>query len=117
MPVARNPLFCKLRHTSMSIIRLDKLLKSGSDGNLGKVIRRAQEMDQLTTRLRAELEPDTAESLLAANVRDNGELVLVASTSAWAAKIRFEGERLMQAASDGDIRVTSCRVRVATGAG
>jgi hypothetical protein len=101
----------------MSIIRLDKLLKSGPNENLGRIIRRAREMDDLTTRLRAELEPETAQMLLAANVRDSGELVLVASTSAWAAKIRFEGERLMQAASVGDITVTSCRVRVATGAG
>jgi hypothetical protein len=99
----------------MSIIRLDKLLKSAPGEGLGKIIQRAQDMDDLTTRLRAELGPETALSLLAANIRENGELVLVASTSAWAAKIRFEGERLMLAAQSEGRRVISYRVRVATG--
>ncbi len=98
----------------MAIIRLDKLLKSGPDGSLGKIIQRAQDMDDLTAQLRGELEETMAETLLAANVRANGELVLVASSSAWAAKIRFEGERLMHAASNENVKVTSFRVRVAS---
>jgi hypothetical protein len=99
----------------MPIIRLDKLLKSGPDGSLGKIIQRAQDMDDLTARLRGELDEEMGQTLLAANVRDNGELVLVASSSAWAAKIRFEGERLMCAASNDTVKVTSFRVRVASG--
>jgi hypothetical protein len=99
----------------MPIIRLDKLLKSGPEGNLRKIIQRAQDMDDLTARLRGKLDEEMAENLLAANIRGNGELVLVASSSVWAAKIRFEGERLMRAASDENIEVTSFRVRVASG--
>ncbi len=98
----------------MPIIRLDKLLKPGPEGSLGRIIQRAQDMDDLTARLRGQLDEEMAETLLAANVRGNGELVLVASSSAWAAKIRFEGERLMRAASSENVEVTSFRVRVAS---
>ncbi len=115
--VAGKPKFRQLRHTSMPITRLDKLLESSTGGSLGEIIQRAQEMGDLTTRLRAELDPDTAESLLAANIRDNGELVVVASSSAWAAKLRFESEKLMRAARSEGTPVTSSRVSVArTGA-
>jgi len=96
----------------MSIIRLNKLLISGDTDTLGKIIRRAQDLDDLTTRLRGALDPDTALALLAANVRDDGELVVVASSSAWAAKLRFEGEKLMRVARDGGASVTNFRVRV-----
>jgi len=99
----------------MSIIRLDKLLDSSSSDTLGKVIQRARDLDDLTTLLRAELDPDTGLSLLAANVRDNSELVVVASSSAWAAKLRFEGEKLMQAARSSGTPVTSFRIRVGGG--
>ena len=39
----------------MTIIRLKNLLKPGAGGTLDKIIRRAQNMDELTTALRAEL--------------------------------------------------------------
>lgn len=99
----------------MSIIRLDKLLESSSSDTLGKIIQRARDLDDLTTLLRAELDPDTGLSLLAANVRNDGELVVVASSSAWAAKLRFEGEKLMQAARSVGAPVTSFRIRVSSG--
>ncbi len=112
MRVGDSSRFRQLRHTSMSIIRLDKLLKSSPGGSLGKIIQRARDMDDLTTRLRAELDPETAESLLAANVRNNGELVVVASSSAWAAKLRFESENLLRAARADGTAVNRFRVSV-----
>jgi len=98
----------------MSIIRLDKLLKSGPGGELGKILRRARHMDDLTTRLRANLDPEIAPTLLAANIRENGELVVVASTSAWAAKLRFESETLIKTAHTPDLPVKSIRITVTT---
>ena len=98
----------------MSIIRLDKLLKSDPGGELGKILRRARHMDDLTTRLRANLDPETAQTLLAANIRENGELVVVASTSAWAAKLRFESQNLIKAAHTTDNPVKSIRITVST---
>ena len=100
----------------MSITRLDKLLKPGASGGLGDIVRRAQDMDNLTARLRADLDPEVAAHLVAANVRGDGELVVVASTSAWAAKLRFECERLMRIAQSDDSRIRSFRVRVSSGA-
>jgi len=96
----------------MTIIRLDKLLGSQAGGTLSKIIRRAQDMDDLAIRLRAHLDADTAAALLAANVRDNGELVVLARSSAWAGKLRFEAEKLMRAARSDGTTVSSIRVSV-----
>ena len=92
---------------------LQKLLNPNSDGGLGDVIRRAKEMGELTSTLSASLPPDLADGIAAANIRDSGELVLICVSSAWAARLRFEGERLMAAARETGAEVTSCTVRVA----
>jgi len=55
---------------------------------------------------------DEARSVIAANIRDDGELVVLASSPAWAAKLRFEAEALMTAARQSGAEVTSCTVRV-----
>ena len=96
----------------MSIIRLEKLLKSGSGSALEDMVQTAQNMDELTTRLRLELNPDLADNLLAASLHEDGELVLIASTSAWASKIRFEAEKMMGAARHSGAIVERCRVVV-----
>ena len=96
----------------MSIIRLEKLLKSGASDGLNKIIRRAQNMDQLTTALRADLPADAAESLYAANLRENGEMVLICASSAWASRLRFESEKLMATARSAGFMVHSVRVTV-----
>lgn len=96
----------------MSIIRLEKLLKTGSGGVLEEIIQRAQNMDELTAVIRAVL-PDEAQSeLLAANLRENGELVLICSSSSWAARLRFESDQLIEAARLAGADVRKCRVRV-----
>ena len=96
----------------MSIIRLEKLLKTGAGGALDEIIQRAQNMDELTTALRAELAADAAQNLLAANLRENGELILICSSSAWASRLRFETDSLMAAARKAGLTVHSCRVSV-----
>jgi hypothetical protein len=96
----------------MSITRLENLLKTGTGGNLDKIIQRAQNMDVLTTALRGELPTDAGQNLLAANLRENGELVLICASSAWASRLRFESEKLADAARRAGLTVTSCRVCV-----
>jgi hypothetical protein len=96
----------------MPITRLDNLLNSAQGTSLDKVIRRARDMDDLTTRLRRSLEPEMAAQLLGANLRDDGQLVLICGSSAWAAKLRFESETLLDVARQGGAHATSCRVRV-----
>ncbi len=96
----------------MTIIRLEKLLKTGASGTLDEIIQRAQNMDDLTTALRAEMPPDAGPNLLAANLRENGELVLIFASSAWASRLRFESDSLMAAARAAGRTVSSCRVSV-----
>ena len=94
------------------MLSLEKLLKTGAGRGLEKIIQRAQNMDDLAQKLRAGLEPDLAEQILAVNVRDNGELVVVCSSSAWAARLRFESDCLVRIAREAGADVAHCRVRV-----
>ena len=96
----------------MTIIRLENLLKPGAGGTLDKIIQRAQNMDELTTALRAELPADASHNLLAANLRDDGELVLICASSAWASRIRFASDQLIEVARKLGLTVNGCRVSV-----
>lgn len=76
------------------------------------MVERAQAMGALTESLSAALPGDFAGSLVAANIRDNGELVVIAASPAWAARLRFETEKLLKAASQTGEQVTRCSIRV-----
>lgn len=97
----------------MTLTRLDNLLKKGSSAALDKIIQRAQHMDELTGTLRSALPTETGQNLLAANLRDDGELVLVCASSAWASRIRFETDQLLDTVRQAGLTATSCRVTVA----
>ena len=109
---AGNPQNRQLRHISMSIIRLEKLLKTGSGSALEEIVQRAQNMDQLTAAIRSVLPEEAQSQLLAANLRENGELVLICSSSSWAARLRFESEQLIEAARLTGADVDKCKVKV-----
>ena len=96
----------------MSIIRLEKLLKTGRGGALEEIVQRAQNMDQLTAAMRSVLPEEAQSQLLAANLRENGELVLICSSSSWAARLRFESEQLIEAARLTGADVNKCKVKV-----
>ncbi len=97
----------------MTIIRIDDLLKGAAGSTLDKIIQRAQKMGELTTALRQALPPETAENLLAANLRENGELVLICASSAWASRIRFEADTLLGIVRDAGLTAHGCQVTVA----
>ena len=96
----------------MTIIRLENLLRPGAGDALEKIVQRAQNMEALTIALREALPADSAENLLAANLREDGELVLVCASSAWAARIRFESDTLVAVARKAGLTVAGCRVTV-----
>ena len=96
----------------MTITRLENLLKTGAGGTLDEIIQRAQNMDELTTALRAELPADAGLNLLAANLREDGELVLICASSAWASRLRFESDKLIDTARKAGLDVKTCRVAV-----
>jgi hypothetical protein len=96
----------------MSLKRIDKLLNSNGGNPLEDLVHRAQNMDDLTVCLRAAIPEAGADAIVAANMRDDGELVVVCRSSAWAARLRFESERLIAAARGNGHGASSCRVRV-----
>ena len=91
---------------------LRNLLNLKSDGDLGTVVRRAREMGELTDVLCRDLGDDFAGAVVAANLRDDGELVVIAASSAWASRLRYEADALLEAARGAGLEPTACRVRV-----
>jgi len=91
---------------------LKKLLNPNNDGELADVIRRAREMGELTHVLCARLPGEYAGAIAAANIRDDGSLVVIATSPAWASRLRYETDTLLAAARDAGRDVSQCRVRV-----
>ncbi len=82
----------------MSAKRLESLLKPGSDGDLGGIVRKARELANLTTGLKSALPDDLGSGIIAVSSREDA-LVLVCSSSAWAARLRFEEQQVKEAAA------------------
>lgn len=99
----------------MSEKSLENLLNPNNNGGLGDVIRHAKEMGELVWALQKALPSNFAPAIAAANIRDNGDLVILASSSAWAARLRYETEALIKAARDTGVTIGSCSVRVVRG--
>jgi hypothetical protein len=97
----------------MVLTRLEQLLESPSGKRLRDVIRHAREMDDLAVILRSSLPDEAAPHLVAANVRERKELVLICSSSSWAARIRFESDALIAAARAAGVEVDRCSVKIA----
>lgn len=100
---------------SMPVKKLENLLNSGASGSLEKLIQTAQDMDSLTSALRSALAPEMSDNLLAANVREEGALILICSSSAWASRIRFESDALLEAARSAGFDADTVRVMVTQG--
>jgi len=96
----------------MAITKLENLLNSHKNNGLDKIIQRAQNMDSLTSSLQAILPADLAANLVAANVREDGNLVLVCSSPAWASRLRFEAEQLTETARKQGMKVSGYTVKV-----
>ena len=96
----------------MSFKRLENLLNTGAGDGLNKLVQHAQQMDALTGALRAVLPGETARNLVAANLREDGELVLICASPAWASRMRFESKNLVCAARRAGFAAQSMRVSV-----
>ena len=97
----------------MAAKSLEKLLNPNKDGDLAAIVRRARDMDELTSALVRAVSPDEGASILAANVRDDGELVVLCRSPAWASRLRFAADSLLEAARTRGAEVSRCSVRVA----
>ncbi len=92
--------------------QLKNLLNSFEDGDLRDIVGRARRMSDLAAALAAALPADQAAGVVAANVRDDGELVVIAASPAWASRLRYETAALLEAARAAGIAASSCRIRV-----
>ena len=92
--------------------KLIDLLNPSKDGDLGELIGRARQMGELTGILCKTLTEADRGAIVAANVREDGELVVICASSAWASRLRYEGDALLKAARDAGIDAVRCRVRV-----
>lgn len=95
--------------------KLEKLLNPCIDGELGDLIGRAQRMGELTGVLCNALPEADRCAIVAANVREDGELVVICASSAWASRLRYETEVLLKAARDAGTKAHTCRIRVSQG--
>jgi hypothetical protein len=91
---------------------LKNLLNPCSGGELADIVRRAREMGELTQVLSEGLPADCAGAIVAANLRENGDLVVIAASSAWASRLRYETDAMLAAASKAGVNASTCRVRV-----
>jgi hypothetical protein len=98
----------------MPLKSLENLLDQGDGGDLGRLVRRAREMDSLVQSLQQALGGDAGASISAANLRDDGTLVVLSSSSAWAARLRFETETLLEAARNAGVKADACKIRVSS---
>ena len=96
----------------MSADKLENLLNPSKAGDLGDIIRRARRMGELTEILSDALPECDKTAIVAANIREDGELVVICASSAWASRLRYESEILLKAAQDAGISAHTCRVRV-----
>ncbi len=96
----------------MSADKLENLLNPSKAGDLGDIIRRARRMGELTEILSGAMPECDKTAIVAANIRDDGELVVICASSAWASRLRYESENLLKAAQDAGMSAHTCRVRV-----
>ena len=97
----------------MAAKSLENLLNPNSDGDLGSLIRRAQDMGELACALASALPGDEGAAILAANVRDDGELVVLCQSPAWASRLRFSADTLLGVARAHGADANRCTIRVA----
>ncbi len=92
--------------------KLENLLNRNKNGELAEIIERARDFAELSDALAAALPEDVREGLVSASVSADGQLVVFGRSPAWAAKLRYESQSLLEAARDSGQPADSVRVRV-----
>jgi hypothetical protein len=69
-------------------------------------------MGELTDIIARALPEADRAAIIAANLRDGGELVVICASPAWASRLRYQTDAILKAAQDSGIVVNKCRVRV-----
>jgi len=92
--------------------KLKNLLNPNNHGDLGDLINRAKRMGELTEILANALPESDRSAIVAANIREDGELVVICASSAWASRLRYETDKLLNAARESGVTAKTCRIRV-----
>ncbi len=95
--------------------RLDQLINTGNNSELAEVIKRAEKAGKLVDALQRALPAEAGASIVAANIRDDGTLVVLARSSAWASRLRYEAAAMLAALETRGMPASRCEVRVARG--
>lgn len=97
----------------MTTESLENLLNPSQNGDLGSIVRRAKAMGALAAALARALPPEEGASIVAANIREDGELVVLCQSPAWASRLRFASDALLEAAIAHGAQASRCTIRVA----
>ena len=97
----------------MSRNRPEKLAdRIAAAGNaVSDLARRAETMIDLVGYLRAALAPELSAAVEAASLRDDGTLVVIGASPAWAARLRFEAPALLARCRERHPQATRVKVR------
>lgn len=95
--------------------KLENLLNSSGNKELDQIVQRAEDMVNLAQTLHSALGEEFAGAIAAANLHDDGTLVVIATSSSWAARLRFEAPAIAAIARSAGRDVSTVRVRVAGG--
>ena len=96
----------------MPVEKLENLLNRNEIGELGDIVGRAEDFARLTETLAGALPEDLREGLIAASISAEGQLVVFGRSPAWAARLRYESETMLEAARSSGRKADSVRVRV-----
>ena len=100
-------------HYPMTAKSLENLLNPSKNGDLGALVRRAKDMSSLAAALAGAIGPDEGASIAAANVREDGELVVLVRSPAWASRLRYLADTLLATARAQGHSADRCTIRVA----
>ena len=89
-------------------------LIGGTESPLGSLAQEARRRSELGDYLRKQLPPELAEGLVHCNFQTDDTLILVASRPEWAARLRFEADRVKELCAEYGSPVARIKVRVAT---
>lgn len=88
-------------------------LIAASGSPLGKLADEAQRRTALADHLRTGLGTELGSGLAHCNLREDGTLVVLATSPEWAARLRFESAQLIQLCRQQGTPVCAVKVRVA----
>lgn len=92
--------------------KLDTLLGRTDQSALGRLAAKAGRMDALLKAVTAAVPDELAPGVVALNLRDSGELVLLCRSAAYASRVRFEADAIQAAAREAGFTTDRVVVRV-----